>query len=85
MFEPTSFPRSTMVVPLLAPLWEDLHFLKSGFVYYRQANDTETLARVRSMIADVNPGLSEFQPTLAVIVTWFEAKRVADSSLFAVS
>lgn len=71
-----------MAVPLLAVLWRDFHFVLSGSVYYRQANDSKTLEQVRSVIADVNPGLRDYQPTLAVIVTWFEARIVGDSSNF---
>ena len=81
----TTLPRITMALPLMAVLWRDFDFSFSGSVYHRQANDTETLAQVRSMIADVNPGLSDYQPILAVIVTWFEAKIHFDFSEFSVS
>ena len=37
------------------------------------------------MITGVNPGLSEYQPTLTVIVTLFEAKLHRDTSEFSVS
>ena len=33
------------------------------------------------MITDVNPELSDYMPTLAVIVTWFEARLVIDQSV----
>ena len=84
-FTATTLPRTTMALPLMAVLWRDFDFSFSGSIYHRQANDTETLARVRSMIADVNPELSDYQPTLAVIVTWFEAKIRNDFSEFSVS
>jgi hypothetical protein len=74
-----------MALPLIAPLWSDFDFSTSGFIYYRQANDSETLNRVQRMITDVNPGLSAYQPTLAVVVTWFEARLRGSTSDFNVS
>ena len=80
----TALPRTTTAVPLIAALWSDLDFTFSGSVYYRQVNDSGTLNEVRNMIVDMNPGLSGYQPTLAAIVTWFEAKEREDTSDFSV-
>ncbi len=60
-------------VPIIAPIWVDLIFTRSGFIYYRTTQDSAVLNKVAEMIAGVNPGLSDYQPTLAIIVTWFEA------------
>lgn len=84
-YQTTTLPRTTMVLPLLAVLWTDFDFSFSGSVYYRQTNNSETLAQVRSMITDMNPGLSDYWPALVVIVTWFEAKIRSDFTDFSVS
>jgi hypothetical protein len=69
-----AFPRTTGPLPFIAPLWGSFDFFPPASVYYRQANDSETLNVIRRMITDVNPGLSDYWPTLAVIATWFQAK-----------
>lgn len=84
-YMPETLPRISMFLPLLAVLWTDFDFSASGSVYHRQADDPETLSQVRTMITDVNPGLSDYQPTLAVLITWFEAKIRGDGSDFSVS
>ena len=62
-------------VPVIAPIWIDLDFRRFGLLYYRVSQDSATLERVRDMIVQQNPAtLSAYQPTLAVIVTWFEAR-----------
>lgn len=63
-------------VPIIAPIWIDLDFASNGLLYYRSSQDPATLKQVADMIAQENPGLSDYQPTLAVIVTWFEASPV---------
>ena len=60
-------------MPLIAPVWIDLLFSDYGLLYYRVSQDPDTLERVKGMITEVNPMLSGYQPTLAVIVTWFDA------------
>lgn len=62
-------------VPVIAPRWTDWTFKETGSIYYRETRDQTTLDQVAEMIADVNPGLGDYQPTLAVIVTWFEARH----------
>ncbi len=66
-------------VPVIAPIWIDLDFKSNGLLYYRVSQDPATLQQVASMIAQENPRLSGYQPTLAVIVTWFEASPVFSS------
>ena len=67
-------PCPSVPVPIIAPIWADLDFSDEGRIYYRSTQDPGLLDQVRQMIADVNPGMSDYEPTLAVIVTWFEAK-----------
>ncbi len=41
----------------------------SGTVFHRVTEDSETLEDVKAMIVDED---SDYQPTLALIVTWFD-------------
>ena len=68
-------------VPVIAPAWTDWTFEDSGTIYYGVAQDQVTLNQVVGMITDVNPELSDYQPTLAVIVTWFEARFYRNQSV----
>ena len=68
-------------VPVIAPAWADWTFKDNGTIYYRVAQDQVTLNQVVGMITDVNPELSDYLPTLAVIVTWFEARLFIDQSV----
>ena len=68
-------------VPIIAPAWADWTFEDSGTIYYRVAQDQVTLDQVVGMITDVNPELSDYLPTFAVIVTWFEARLFGDRSV----
>ena len=57
---------------MIAPLWADLQVYASGAVYSRVSYDPGTLNQVVRMLTDLNPALSDYQPSLAVIATWFE-------------
>ena len=59
---------------MIAPLWVDFQFAVSGAIYSRVTYDPDTLNQVVEMITDLNPALSDYQPALAVIVTWFEPR-----------
>ena len=63
---------------IIAPIWTDLDFRGSGVMFYRTSQDPKILGQIASSIADVNPALSDYHPTLAVIVTWFEARSHFD-------
>lgn len=68
----------TSSVPLVAALWEDFDFRNSAFrssgtVFYRTSNDSLLLKAMAARIAQENPDLRDFRPSLSVIVTWFEA------------
>ena len=68
-------------VPLIAPIWIDLDFENFGLLHYRVSQDPTTMERVKSLVTEVNPALSSYQPTLAVIVTWFEGTPVFRTSV----
>ena len=70
---PIPFPIVTPV-PMIAPLWVDFQFVTSGATYYRVTYEPDTLNKVVEVITDLNPALSDYQPALAVIVTWFEPR-----------
>ncbi len=81
--EVCTFPCIT--VPAIAPYWADLDFRFRGRIYYRSTQDAGILEQVAEMIANVNPGLNDYQPTEALIVTWFEAMLTPDVSFFQLS
>ena len=78
-YSPCDFPCTP--VPVVTPGWTDWTFKQTGYIYYRATKDQDTLDRVVEMVTDVNPGLSAYWPTLAVIVTWFEARLLSDKSV----
>lgn len=82
-FRVCTFPCT--VEPVIAPQWTDLDFRTSGFIYYRISQEPYILDQVTDMITDVNPGLSDYQPTLVVIVTWFQAALRSDQSVGSIS
>ena len=71
---PCQFPCTPS--PTIASAWTFWTFLGAGSIYYRVAQDQATLEQVVQTIAATNPGLSVYQPTLALIVTWFEANNL---------
>ena len=61
------FPRDpSPSIPLIAPLWANFRPLT---ISYRVAEDADTLQQVTDMIAQRNPQLRGYQPSLAVVVT----------------
>ena len=69
----------------MAPLWTDLDFSSRGLIYYRISQDPDILSQVVGMIAAVDSGLSEYQPTQAVVVTWFDATPRNDRSVIKIN
>ena len=67
------FPRVAMddPMPLIAPLWTDF---RSVTTLYRVTNDSDTLQLVRDMIVSRNPALSDYQPSVALVVTMEEVE-----------
>ena len=54
---------------LIAPYWADVDTRKSGKVWFREINDTNTLSRIQLQVEKLNRGNS-FHPEFALIVTW---------------
>ena len=60
---------------MIATLWAGFMFDMTGAVYSRVTNDPDTLSQVVSMMTDLNPKLSSYSPTMAVVVTWFRSQH----------
>ena len=65
------FPRMDNSMPLIAPLWTDI---RSVTTLYRVTNDSDTLQLVRDMVVSRNPALSDYQPSVALVVTMEEVE-----------
>lgn len=59
--------------PMIAPLWADFNFREGGTLYYRVANDNNTLNAIVDRISQEAPIYRNYTPTEAVIVTWFQS------------
>ena len=71
-----NFPRRGVnsIFPMIAPLWADFNFREEGRIFYRVANDNSTLAAIAERIARHNRNYTDYAPTEAVIVTWFQSR-----------
>ena len=79
-FDTRPFPRTLLPLPLIAPLWvHSVHSL-SGPIYHRVAEDQQTLSQVAAMVVREDPGLEGYSPSVAVIISWFEARLLEDSA-----
>lgn len=68
IYTPRSFPLNDN--QLIAPYWADVDTRGKGTVWFREVNDSTLLDRIgRDIHASVD-NLFDFQPTLALIVTW---------------
>lgn len=77
--ETTSLPRTSLPVPLISPLWaHSIHSL-SGPIYYRVAQDNHTLSQVAATIVEEDPAQEGYSPSVAVIISWFQARIHEDS------
>ena len=57
--------------PIIAPFWTNLVPEDSvGSIYYRTTNDSVILDRLVNITTGFNPNFSNYQPSLAIIVTW---------------
>ncbi len=80
------FPRQLApLLPLIAPLWADFNFREAGSLYYRVTNDSTTLRRATQEISRENQDFSNYSPTLAIVVTWFEAVLLQDNTFSVIS
>ena len=74
------FPKTTPpYVPLIAPFWSDFNFRDSGALFYRNRTDTEDPTLLQ-LVAD-RIGISEFSPSLAVVVTWFQSQLLGSRAV----
>ena len=65
------FPRKTYpLVPIVASLWTPFIEQNQGRIYRRITNDSLALSWVREIILSRNPDLGDYQPTVAIVVTW---------------
>ena len=72
--EPQPFPGTTR---LIAPYWASVDLSRGGEVFYRTSADTELLEEAGEHILAQFPDLDGiFQPTLLLVVTWFEVQEV---------
>ncbi len=44
------------------------------------AQDSHTLNQVAAMIVEEDPGLEGYSPSIAVVISWFEARLQEDST-----
>ena len=58
------------LVPVVAPFGLQITNKESGYIYNRITRDRSTLNKIATLIGDSNPGLSGFEPLLALIVTF---------------
>ncbi len=54
--------------PIIAPLWAD--FNSSISTLHRHTDNDTVLERVSEVVSSMNSNYRNYQPTLAIIVTW---------------
>ena len=75
------FPTITFRHSVIAPLWIDLNPTVSGSINYTTSREPDVLNRTSLLLADGNPELCDFQPTLVVIVTWDKVPLHTNNSI----
>lgn len=72
--EPQPFPG---VARVIAPYWSPVDLSQGGQVYYRTSSQETLLQRAQDDILSQFPDLEGlFEPTLLLVVTWFEVQEV---------
>ena len=67
------FPRKGHpLLPFIAPLWTDIIFREGGALYYRVTKERSLLDSVAGRIVQQNVLFDGYQPTLALVATWFQ-------------
>ena len=66
---PVTFDRSFsgFLDPIIAPLWAEY---SNGTIFYRSTIESNVLKHEVEMITDINSNFTDYQPSLAVVVTW---------------
>ena len=68
--------------PIIAPFWTDLIPEASvGSIYYRTTNDKLILDRIVNITTGFNQNFSNYQPSLAIIVTWEDVSPFSERSI----
>ena len=66
--------------PIIAPFWT--YLVPEDSVYYRTTNDTFIMERIVNIITTgLNQNFSDYQPSLAIIVTWEDVSHLYERSL----
>lgn len=56
--------------PIIAPLWATFTTESSGSIFYRATNNATVLNHIEEIISNANSNYSDYQPELAIVVTW---------------
>ena len=59
---------------MIAPLWGDFNFREEGAIYYRVTSNSDILNNIAERLAMHNSNYTDYVPTEAVIVTWFQSR-----------
>lgn len=66
-----NFPRADYpITPIISPLWTPFVPQDNGILFRRNTSDPLTLSWVRRLILLQNPDLDEYEPLVALVVTW---------------
>ena len=83
-YNPISFSRNftNFRDPIIAPFWAYLISEDSvSSIYYRTTNDSAILDRIVNIITGFNQNFSDYQPSLAIIVTWEDVLLISERPL----
>ena len=68
-----SLPRVVYpLIPIVVPLWTTFIPQTQGILFRRITYEPSQLAWVKSTITHQNPDLQEYEPSVAVIITWHD-------------
>ncbi len=82
-FPPRPFDRdfSEFSDAIIAPLWAGFRTTRFGSIFYRFTDNDTVLERVAEVISSRNSNYSNYQPTLAIIVTWLSLQSTLEPTL----
>ena len=68
-----SFPRVVYpLIPTVVPLWTTFIPQTQGILFRRITEESFQLSWVKSAITHQNPDLQDYEPSVAVIITWHD-------------
>ena len=79
-FTPTPFPITGVIG--VAPFWNDIDTTKGGDIFYRTVSDSKTLNQIGSDVRSSFNAFTNFRPSWALIVTWFQVAQYSHSANF---